>query len=441
MADPAGAGPAKRARTDDVVEPGERRARGLKLLRPLRERDFALLWSGMTVSLLGDGVYFIAIAWLVLRISNSPTALGLVGVAWTLPQIFSLLWGGAASDRWDRRRVMIIADVTRGVPIAIIAGLVYADAVALWHLFILVAVYGVGEGLFMPAFSAIVPDVVPQEHLIEANSLDQFVRPLMMRFIGPALGGFMIAAVGVGTAFLFDAVSFLVSALAFYAMRSSTSSATQGERASMWTEIKEGLAYVRSHTWLWITLAVTAVGLLTFYGPFQVLVPFLVKNALDGSARDLGIVMATGGIGALACSLVMGQVGLPRRHITFVYVTWGLGTAALVGYAVSQELWHVALATFVMEVLTTAGLIVWASLMQIKVPGRLLGRVSSLDWLVSTSLIPLSYGIAGPIAGVVGLRATLAVAGVMGAVVILGALLVPRVHDAEREDLHPAPST
>lgn len=436
MADRGRAGAATPKPLDDAPPPVPSRGRRVKILKPLRHRDFALLWSGMTVSLLGDGVYFVAIAWLVLELSNSPTALGIVGVAWTLPQVLSLLWAGAASDRWDRRRVMIAADLIRAVPIGLIALLTYADVVELWHVVGLVAIYGVGEGLFMPAFSAIVPDVVPQGELVEANAMDQFVRPLMLRFAGPALGGVVIAAADIATAFVIDAFTFVASMVAISLMRRSQGRARPSQgKSSMWTEIGEGLSYVRQHAWLWISLVVAAVGLLAFYGPFQVLVPFLVKNPLDGDARDLGIVMATGGVGAVAASLLMGQVGLPRRHITFIYVTWALGTLALTGYALSQELWHVAVATFVMEVLLTAGLIVWATLMQTKVPNRLLGRVSSLDWLVSTSLIPLSYGLAGPVARVIGLRATLTWAGVAGAVAILGALLVPRVHDVEKEDL------
>ena len=435
------AGPPKPLPAESAPPAEVLKSRRIKILRPLRHRDFGLLWTGMTISLLGDGVYFVAIAWLVLRLSNSPTALGIVGVAWTLPQVLSLLWAGAASDRWDRRKVMIAADLVRAAPISLIAILTLTDVVELWHVFVLVAVYGVGEGLFMPAFSAIVPDVVPRDELVEANAMDQFVRPLMLRFAGPALGGVVIAATGVATAFVIDALTFLASAVALTLMRRSSGRPRGGAvEASMWLEIREGLGYVRSRAWLWISLSVTAVGLLAFYGPFQVLVPFLVKNVLDGDARDLGIVMATGGVGAVVASLAMGQVGLPRRHITFIYVTWALGTLSLMGYGLSQELWHVAAATFVMEVLLTAGLIVWASLMQTKVPGRLLGRVSSLDWLVSTSLIPLSYGLAGPVAGVIGVRATLTWAGVAGAAVIMGALLVPRVHDIEREDLR-APSS
>ena len=197
--------------------------RSPKMLRPLRRRDFALLWGGMTISLLGDGIYIVAIAWLVLRISNSPTALGVVGVAWTIPQVISLLWGGVASDRFDRRIVMIAADIARCIPIGIIGLLSVTKSIELWHVFALVAFYGAAEGFFMPAFSAMIPDVVPEKELVGANALDQFVRPLTLRFAGPAIGGIIIAAVGVGTAFLIDAATFVFSAVAVYFIKARPS--------------------------------------------------------------------------------------------------------------------------------------------------------------------------------------------------------------------------
>lgn len=404
------------------------------MLRPMRRRDFALLWGGMTISLLGDGMYFVAVAWLVLRLSNSPTALGIVGVAWTVPQVITLLWGGVASDRFDRRKVMIGADIVRGIPIAIIGFLALSHSIVLWHVFVLVAIYGAGEGFFMPAFSALVPDVVPRAELIEANALDQFVRPLTLRFAGPAVGGFIIAAFGVGTAFLIDATTFLVSALAVAAIRTRRPRAERSSETSTWKEIREGLNYVRTHAWLWVTLTATAIALLAFYGPFQVLVPFLVKNGLDGSAQDLGLVFAVGGIGAIVASLVMGQRGLPRRHITFVYICSALGAFALAGYAFSERLWHATVVTFALEFFLTAGLIVWTSLLQSLVPQHLLGRVSSLDWLVSSSLIPISYALTGPLAHSVGVRATFVLAAVFGGISIAAALLFPRVRDIEKAD-------
>lgn len=427
--------PAPAAISTGVVD-SRPRAGGIRILRPLRNRDFSFLWTGMTVSLIGDGIYLVAIAWLVLRISNSATALGAVGAAWTIPQIASLLWGGVASDRFDRRMVMIAADVTRGIPIALIGLLALTDAIELWHVFVLVAVSGIGEGIFMPAFTSIVPDVVPRDQLVEANALDQFVRPLALRFAGPALGGLLVAATSAGTAFILDAATFAFSALMIAAMNKTVGEREVPDRgASVWPQIREGLAYVRRHAWLWITLLMTAVGLLAFYGPFHVLMPFLVKNSLDGGPRDLGIVFAVGGIGAVVSAVTMSRVGLPRRHITFVYLSSALGVLMLAVYGVSRDVWQVAAASFAMEVLLTAGLIVWMSLLQMKVPRSLLGRVSSFDWLVSSSLIPLSYGLAGPVSQAIGIRTTFVIAGLVGTLVVLVPLASSRLRAVEDEPL------
>jgi DHA3 family tetracycline resistance protein-like MFS transporter len=146
----------------------------------------------MTVSFLGDGLYTVAIAWQVYSLSNAPTALAVVGVAWMLPQVLLLLLGGAISDRFERRLVLMLSDGIRGAAIATIGVLAVTGTLELWHLIVLVAVYGTGSALFLPSFTGIVRDVVPRDLLVEANSLDQFVRPLCVRLIGPAVGGVLI---------------------------------------------------------------------------------------------------------------------------------------------------------------------------------------------------------------------------------------------------------
>jgi DHA3 family tetracycline resistance protein-like MFS transporter len=170
----------------------------LELLTPLRERDFALLWTGMTVSLLGDGIYFVAIAWQAYDLSNAPTALSVVGVAWTLPTVVFLLLGGAISDRIERRRVLLFASVAEALAIGAIGVLAVTGALQLWMLLGLVAVYGAGEAFFNPAFDAIVPTLVDPEQLTAASALDHFVRPLALQLLGPALGGALIALSGPG---------------------------------------------------------------------------------------------------------------------------------------------------------------------------------------------------------------------------------------------------
>ena len=403
----------------------------VRLLAPLRHRDFRLLWSGMCVSLLGDGIFLVAMAWQVYALSNAPTALAIVGITMTVPTIAFLLLGGVVSDRFDRRRVMVAADVLRGLAVGLMALLSLTGVIELWHIAALAAVYGAGTAFFSPSFDALVPEVLPPGDLAQANALDQFVRPIALRLAGPALGGVLIDLFGAGTAFALDAASFLVSAAAPLAMAPAARRAVPAGAGSVVRDMREGLRYVRSHVWLWATFASAAIAYLLFMGPAEVLLPYIVKNDLHGSAADLGIVFAAGGIGSVGCAVVLGQRGLPRRDITFMYVTWTLATLAIAGYGLASAVWQLMLASLAFNALETAGTIVWATAKQRHVPAALLGRVSSLDWLISIGLLPLSFALTGPISGAIGAQSTLIAAGVLGAVVTFAALLLPGMREVE----------
>jgi DHA3 family tetracycline resistance protein-like MFS transporter len=402
----------------------------VRLLEPLRHRDFRLLWSGMSVSLVGDGIFFVALAWQVYELSNVPTALSLVGIAMSVPTIAFLLLGGVVSDRIERRRVMLAADLVRGAAVVSIAALSMTGALAIWHLIALAAIYSVGTAFFSPAFDAIVPDVLPTALLAQANSLDQFVRPIALRLAGPALGGLLISRLGVGSAFAVDGASFAVSAVALLTMKGRPASSPD-RVGSLGHEMRAGFRYVRRQPWIWATLLSAAVAYLLFMGPTEVLVPFLVKNNLHDGAFDLGLVFAAGGFGSVACALAIGQSGLPRREITWMYVFWTAATLAITGYGIAHALWGLMLASLAFNALETAGTIIWATVKQQHVPASLLGRVSSLDWLISIGLLPLSFALTGPLSAAVGVRSTLILAGSIGAVVTAAALAVPGVRSIE----------
>ncbi len=403
----------------------------VRMLAPLRHRDFRLLWSGMCVSLMGDGIFMVAMAWQVYALSNAPTALALVGIAMTVPTIAFLLLGGVVSDRADRRRVMLAADVARGIAVGLLAILSLSGVLVLWHVVALVALYGAGAAFFGPAFDAIVPDVLPAAELPQANALDQFVRPVALRLAGPAVGGLLIDAVGVGTAFAFDAASFAISVIALVAMRARVPRAAAAGPVSVRSDIRTGLVYVRRHVWLWATFVTAAVAYLLFMGPAEVLLPYLVKNELGGRAADLGLVFAAGGIGSVGCAVVLGQRGLPRRDITFMYVAWTLATIAVAGYGLASAVWQLMLASLAFNALETAGTIVWATAKQRHVPAALLGRVSSLDWLISIGLLPVSFALTGPVSAAIGAQTTLVAAGLIGGAVTFAALLLPGMRAVE----------
>ena len=400
------------------------------LLRPLRHRDFRLLWAGMSVSLVGDGVFLVATTWTAYTLWNSPAALSVIGIALTVPTMTCLLVGGAVSDRYDRRLVMLLADLGRFLAVGVLAGLALAHALTFPALVAAVAVYALGAGFFTPSFEAVVPALVPNGELPQANALDQFVRPIALRLLGPALGGSLVGLLGAGTAFALDAASFGACAAAIAAMEPRLPIAPRSASTSV--AVREGFRFVRHHVWLWGTLGSAAIAYLLFLGPTEVLLPYLVKNNLHGSAADLGIVLAAGGVGAISAAAWMGQRREPGRPITAIYACWTVATLAVAGYALGRTVPQLMLACLLFNALEAAGTIVWATVKQRHVPPELLGRVSSLDWLISISLLPVSYALTAPVAAAVGARTTLLAAGIAGAAVTLAALFLPGMRDLER---------
>ena len=175
--------------------------------------------------------------------------------------------------------------------------------------------------------------------------------------------------------------------------------------------------------------------------------PFVVKNDLHASAGTLGLVLAAGGVGAIGAAAFMARRGQPRRDITFMYATWTLATLAIAGYGLAHAAWQLMAACLLFNALEAAGTIVWATIKQRNVPGLLLGRVSSLDWLISIGLLPLSFALTAPVAAAVGARATLVGAAVIGSVITFGAYFLPGMRDVERsshrdveQSLLPAPT-
>jgi MFS family permease len=410
-------------------------------LRPLRVRDFRLLWTGMTVSMIGDGIYIVAVALQVLSIANSATALAGVGIAWTAPQVALMLTSGALSDRIDRRRLMIAGDLIRFVAIGAIGFLSIFDVLTLPMLYGLVIVYGIGQAVFWPAFSSIVPTIVPEDLLVQANSLAQVVRPAAMMLVGPVVGGVLAGSFGPGWAFVIDGVTFGWSAVMIWLMRVRTESRGNTHVHEVWAEMKEGLAYVRSETWIWAALVGATISLLCTWGPWETLVPFVVKNDMGGGGLAIGLVFGAGGLGSVVAALFMGQRGgLPRRPITVLYAAWAIGMYMTAGFGVVDVVWQAMIVAFVAEGSIAVLIVIWYTLLQRLVPRELQGRVFSLDWMISIAGVPLSFAIVGPLAGWIGADATLIIAGLLGGTVTLAFLIIPGARAPERDGRLEAPT-
>jgi MFS transporter len=242
----------------------------------------------------------------------------------------------------------------------------------------------------------------------------------------------LVGAVGAGAAFALDATTFAVSAAALLLMRQRVVAHDPARAGSVVGDLRDGWRFVRERRWLWVTFASAAVAYLLFMGPVEVLVPYVVKHDLGAAASDLGLIFGAGGLASILVAIALGQLGLPRRGITFMYLAWTIATLAVVGYGLGTAVWHLMLASAVFNALETAGTIIWVTAKQQHVPSGMLGRVSSLDWLISIGLLPLSFALTGPVSALVGAQTTLVLAGIAGAAVTIAGLVVPGVRAVER---------
>jgi len=405
----------------------------VRILAPFRVRDSALYWAARTISQLGDGVMVVALPWQVYELSNSPAAMGVVGAIQTASIFVFVLLGGVASDRIERKRVMIASDLARGVAGGAAGVLAIGGWLELWHLGLVVVVFGIGQGFSGPARGSIVPQLVPEELLVQANSALFTVNSLTMRFLGPAIGGVIIAAAGAGAAFAVDGASFLIAALtiAFVSARPAARLLDEGERRTIVQDIREGAGYVRKRVWLWGTLTWMFIAFPFTTAPYVVLLPYLVKNDFGGDSQSLGLIFAAGGVSAIVTSLVISQVSLPRSHTAFMYTMLGFGVFDLVAYALAQAAWQAMVIAFVAEACLTSGVIVWNTLLQKAVPAEMLGRVRGLEWLAAFGLTPLAYVVVGQLADHVGARSVMAAFGLAGVALTAAVYRLPGMRETE----------
>ncbi|HWH33140.1 MAG TPA: MFS transporter [Egibacteraceae bacterium] len=424
---------------DQERGPGGMRQRSLPaILRPLRHAAYRRLAAGSLVSLFGDGVFLVALPLQVYAISNIPTAMAVVGAVWTTSQLLMLLVGGWAVDRFERRRIMIAADLLRGAALLGAGALSLNGSLELWHFGVVGAVVGASNAFFNPAMTSIVPDLLPTGELARANAFLGVARPAMVRLLGPAAGGLLVGTFGTGPAFLVDAGTFLVSAALLSRLPRRTADIDADAAASppgSLRTVAEGLRFVRSHRWCWVWLIASAAGLLAFTGPVDMLLPYVVKNDLGLTQRQaayfLGAVLAAGGGGSVLMALLVGQRGIPRRAMTAMYLAQALGIALLAMYGAMRSLWQGVLAAVLLNAMFTFTDIVWTTTLQRQVPRRLLGRVSSLDWMAALGAMPLSFVVAGRLAEVSGAREVLLAASGVGAGVVLVLMMVPGARSPE----------
>lgn len=394
---------------------------GPALLRPLRIRDFRLLFTGETVSVLGDQFHFVALTWLALQLTGSGIALGTVLMTAAIPRAVFMLVGGAFSDRFSPRNLMLASNAIRAVVVGILAALVLSGRAELWHLYVFAGIFGVVDAFFYPALSTIVPMLVPERQLSPANALVQGAQQIM-GLIGPAMAGAMIALVQTGPAFAIDAASFAVAAFALLLIgggRRHSDPAADGDRPSVLATIGSGLRAAWADPAVRSIVVLIAAFNFAFTGPISVGLAFLADHRFDGGSAAFGLLFSAFGGGAVIGAIVAGSIRrLPRLGTIFMAVAVALGIGlALIGLAPTLP---VALGiNGVMGVLIGLINVQAIAWLQTRVADDLRGRVMSLVTLASVGLAPVSLAIAGAL---VDLGAVTLAFVAAGAIVILAAI-------------------
>jgi len=432
-----------------------------RALRPFAHREYRVLITALAISIFGSGMWAVAMVYQVIQLGGGPLELSLVATAAAAGLVAFVLAGGIAADRVPQRLLIIAVEGANLAVIGTVSVLSMTGLLQLWHLAAGAFILGVGAAFFFPAYSAILPRILPAEDLLAANGMEGTMRPILQQAAGPAVAGVLVASfsppwavTGVSLCHLtaFIVLNFLgrhaldarVSGAAVVAGAGDSSAAESvpaagsrrgGAVRSFLLDLREGVSYTLRTPWLLWTLIWACLSVLFIIGPIEVLIPFVVRDQLHGDSRMFGFLLAVMGVGGAIASLATASFKLPRRYLTVMISSWGLGSLPLAAVGIMDNFWVLAAALFIFGATGSVGMVIWGTLLQRRVPPHLLGRISSLDFFVSLALMPVSMALSGPAAQVVPIWLIFLAAGVVCPVMSMVALLAARMLTDEIE--HP----
>jgi MFS family permease len=403
-----------------------------------RETDFRWLFLSQTISTTGDRIVLVALALLVTEQTGSTTDLGIVIAAQTAALVTFLLIGGVWADRLARHRIMVSTDLIRAALHTLLAILIFADTLQIWHLVAIEVCFGAAEAFFRPAYSGLVPQTVPEELIQEANAANGLTQTLA-EFAGPALATVLVLTLGTGAAFAIDAATFLVSA-SLLALVRPRPRGEHPQRTSLLAELRDGWREVRKRAWVWVTIAVFALHLVLAFAPYVVLGPTVAADRY-GNPELWGWVAASVGLGTATGALIAlrWRPCFPLRAGILLTMPFGL---VLLAFSLGMPL------ALVLPSAVAAGVglalfgVWWETALAQRIPPGALSRVTSYDWMGSFALLPPGLVLIGVIAEAAGATTVMGVAGASASVLVLIALLpretraLRRLTDSPMPPLH-----
>lgn len=376
----------------------------------LGHRNFRLFWTGQLISVTGNWMNQVAQGWLVLELTDSPLTLGTVGALQWLPVLVLTPFMGALADRYPKRRVLQFTQTALLLLAAGLGTLTITGAVRVWHVMAIATLTGIVNSLDNPARQSFYVDMVGKRDLANAIALNSSVFNAA-RVVGPSLGGFLIAAWGVGPAFLLNALSYVAVLVGLRLMTDLPHQALREPR-SLLPDVAEGLAYLRSTPA--VSWPIALVGVVSLFGiNWGIVLPVLAKSVLHVGPEGLGLLYTALGVGALFGGLSLAATS--RRALGVAGVS--LHAAAFA----ALEVFVAAVPSFLVDLLLLAlcgyAMIRFTAgsntLIQTHVPDALRARVMAVYFLVFGGSSPFGNELTGAISGGWGARAAMAVGGAL----------------------------
>ncbi len=384
---------------------------------------------GEAISLIGDQFYLIALPWLVLILTGDPLTLGIVLALAAIPRALFMLVGGALTDRFSPRILMILSNSMRLMIVVILAALVLTATMQIWMLYLFAISFGLADALFYPAQFSILPQIVEKWQLKAANSLVQAMTQFSL-LAGPVIAGLVIAIFGgsnedlsgIGLAFFIDALTFLASLITLFLIRIARAG-EKGLGGDFLMSIREGFSFIMREPGIKLMFLILAAANLLVAGPFDVGIPVLADSRLPEGAAAFGILMSAMGGGSLLGITVAGILPEPRRGrlgliLVSVMIVLGVGTAAF-AYADTTVL--AAVDTFCMGAVIGYVDILMITWVQRKTPMNMMGRMMGMMMFASAGLLPVSFAVSGAVIRW-SLPGVFIIAG--GTMVVLGVIMV-----------------
>ncbi|BBZ32214.1 MFS transporter [Mycolicibacterium confluentis] len=415
----------------DLERQSEARAPGgWRVLAPFRFREYRLLIAAVSLSIFAEGMWAVVMALQVMELDHDPAALSLVAACLGAGLVGFVLVGGIAADRFPQRAIILVVEAVNLVAVTAVAVLGALDLLRIWHMAVAAGVLGIAAAFFFPAYSAYLPRILPAEQLLAANGVEGVMRPVLQRAVGPAVAGLLVGATFPTLGSATVAVLFALALVLLVATRPvSNGFVVEPARVKtrVLTDLADGVRFMVKTPWLLWTLLFASMFVLVVIGPLEVLLPFIATERFEDGARSYGLVLAAFGMGGALGALGVSSRRLPRRYLTVMMLMWGAGSLPLIVIGWTSSFWLMLVASFLVGVTDGAGMVIWGTLLQRRVPPAMLGRVSSLDFFVSLAFMPVSMAIAGPLSKVVSMQTIFAVAGILPIILALIALTVARM--------------